>query len=98
MLIAMSHFVVTSSQINLSHLLVIYYSLRCLQHTEGFFGVGSFLFLNQSLHLHCRFSGLIKENWENLDQRKSPGNVSISCELSNFFLQIGSYLNETVVG
>jgi len=71
------HFVVTSSQINLSNLLVIYCSSRCLQHAGIFFQ-------NWNLHLCCRLSGLIKGKWENLGQRKSSGNVSISCEMSPF--------------
>lgn len=43
------HFLVTSSQINLSNLLVIYCSPRCLQHA----GMG--FFWNWYLHLCCRF-------------------------------------------
>lgn len=64
------HFLVTSSQINLSNLLVIYCSPRCLQHA------GMVFFWNWYLHLCCRLSGLIQEKWENLDWRKSPENGS----------------------
>lgn len=73
------HFLVTSSQINLSNLLVIYCSLRCLQHA----GMVFFYFWNWYLHLCCSLSGLIQEKWESLDWRKSSGNRS-------FFLWSGS--------
>lgn len=58
------HCLVTSSRINLSNLLVIYCSPRCLQHA----GMG--FFWNWHLHLCCRLSGLIQEKWENLEPKK----------------------------
>lgn len=73
------HFVVTSSQINLSNLLVIYCSPRCLQHAGLLVWV---FFWNWNLHLCCRLRGLVKLKWENLDQRKSSGNGSTLLFLS----------------